>query len=289
MRHMQYFLAVAEHNNFARAAHSLGITQPPLSQGVQRLERQLETRLFYRRPEVRLTPDGEALLARARVLVEAAEAIVSIRSAPRAGFVLGVTAQMPSRRAAALVRAVRLATQDAAVPSVVTAGSVALIEQLTDGRLDAAVVVHPMVLDAVYAEPTVTRLRTWALLPEAHPLAGRRSVGLGQLAGSPLVTAPRSDNPAAHDLLRDVVTTSGLILSAAPAPDDRSALLAAAAGHCIALSADARLSAPGCARVALDGDPVPLRIRLVWPGAGRRAPDPDVRAALLAAMDGRST
>lgn len=278
---MQYFLAVAESLHFGRAAETLGMSQPPLSQGIQRLEARLGSRLFDRGGTVRLTADGEALLPKARVLVAAAETIFASDAAPQGAVRLGVVAQLPSRRTAQLARTLR---SFGPASSVITASSVELVASVALGRLDAALVIHPVVLDAVDAEPSVFRLRTWAVLPDSHPFAKARSVRLADLSGMPLATAARSENPAAHDLLQDVAAAAGIAVLPGVAADDRGAVLAAASGRCMALTAEPKLAAPGCALVDLVGDPLPLRLRFLWGRDTRRTPDPEMRSALVAAL-----
>ena len=74
LRHIRYFLALAEEGNFTRAAAKLGIGQPPLSQQIKDLENEVGAQLFHRVPHgAELTAAGEAFLAEAKTAVDAAE------------------------------------------------------------------------------------------------------------------------------------------------------------------------------------------------------------------------
>lgn len=280
LRHVTFFVTIAEERHFGRAADRLGMTQPPLSQGLRRLETHLGARLFERNArEVTLTPAGRALLGPAEAFVAAADALQ--RSALEHGEAgstvrLGVVGALRPEVVAALAAAVRDAS-GSGVETVVSS-TVDLADRLAAGRCDLAVVRHPGVLSDLAAGPVV-RLPTRLLVPAGRAPGGRlRWAALRDLS---LALPPRGHHPAAHDQLVDAVARRGVTPRVIAVEDDRALLAAVAADRAFTVGSDLAAGAAGVA--ALDpADPIPVRVRPVWhPGA---PPDEAVREAVVAAL-----
>ncbi len=279
LRHLEFFVAVAEEEHFGRAAARLGMAQPPLSQGLQRLERTLGTVLVDRSSRgARLNAAGRDLLPRARALLEGADDLRRAAGAHGAAPVrIGAVPQLPVRTVAAL------ATASSGPREIVTAPSTELLDSLAAGRLDLAVVVHPALLGSLESGP-IHRLATTLLLPARHPAAAAPGpVALRSLRGLALATPPRAHGQASHDLLLDTLEQRGLATTPLTAPDDRAALVLVATGRAFAISAERDVQAPGIVARPVAGEPLPLRLRVAWRGQG---PDPTVREAVLGVLDG---
>ena len=185
LRHLRYFVAVAEERHFGRAAARLHIAQPPLSQQIRRLEAELGEPLLYRTTRsVELSPAGEVLLERSREILAAVDAAVDdARRAARGeygrlaiGFTGSSTYEMLPSLAAALRRELPGVVLDLR-GELLTPAQVA---RLLDGTLDLGLLrppVHERDLDTevLRSEPLI------AVLPESHPLADSDAVPLEQL------------------------------------------------------------------------------------------------------------
>ena len=267
-------MAVAEEGHFGHAADRLGMTQPPLSQGVRRLEDRLGVTLLTRTARgVGLTSAGSELLPRATALL--ADAVRFTEDAQRhrdahTELRIGVVPQLSAWHVAAVVDGVRRA---GARTVTTVASTVELVGSVTAGQLDCALVHHPALVHPLECG-AVVKLPAEFLVPAGHAVT--RFAHLRDLV---LATAPRSHNTAACDLLVDSLRAKGLDPTVVPAPTDREVVAAVAAGGAFGLTADPNLRAPGVERVALGGDEFFLRVRPVW-----RAAEPGLRAVVEEAL-----
>lgn len=184
LRQLRYFLAVVDHLHFARAAESLHISQPSLSQQIRALEEELGVVLFERsRRHVALTADGEALLPYARRLValaQDAEEEFAARSGLSRGRVrLGTT---PTLGGHLLPRVISgfFRKYPGLELTITEDGSDHLARELERGQIDLALLVeHPNMHGALF-EPLLEE-EIVAVLPQAHPLSERGTIPLREL------------------------------------------------------------------------------------------------------------
>ena len=211
LRHLRYFVAVAEELNFGRAARRLHMAQPPLSVAIRQLEQELGTNLFARTSrEVRLTEAGEAFLVGARRTLAEADAAVAATKRVAAGE-LGVvrvgynwsagfdTLPALGRELARVRPDIDLATEEMR-PRVMAAA-------LQSGTIDVAVALWPDVVAELSYLP-VRRERIVAVLSVDHPLAHEHAVGLEALADDFLVF-PREIAPRLHDFYVGLCRAAG--------------------------------------------------------------------------------
>lgn len=197
IRHLRYFVAVAEELNFTRAAERLHIAQPPLSTQIKALEEELGAELFVRdKRRVFLTQAGQELLERARNILSAtADARTAVRSAATGALgrlSLAYTASaMFTERLPAALRQFR-----AAHPQLeLTLHEMASLDQfaaLHERTLDVGILRKPDVLppDGVTIEPWY-HAPLVAAIPRTHALARRVGLRMADLRGEPLITYPR--------------------------------------------------------------------------------------------------
>jgi DNA-binding transcriptional LysR family regulator len=219
LRVVRYFVAVAEHGNFGRAASEVHITQPSSSRQIRGLETQLGATLFERTPQgSRLTAAGTAFLAHARILLaEAATAAAHTRAAaaPRS-VTIGYTTNLVIAPAVRELRRRRPDTQVSTRHLDWNGAHPALLQR----RVDAAVTRLPIPVDGVeimvlYREPKVL------LLSRRHRLAGRDWVDLADIAGEIM---PRVSDAAWNAHWRIDPRPDGRPAPDGPVIDDKSEL-----------------------------------------------------------------
>jgi DNA-binding transcriptional LysR family regulator len=266
-RYLQIFVALADEQHFGDAARVIGITQPPLSQGLRRLEALVGAKLFERGPgQVELTPAGKALLPHARRALNAIDEFHHAASAQDPEGVeirLGLAPEVPASVGAAVAAACSAAVRGSRV-SVISAPTSSLVQQVSAGRLGLAAVLHPAVLDGLEAGP-VTLMPTWALVPTALYPDDGAALPLGKLHGLPIAVRPRAEAPAARDLVLDTLALHRPGGGTVIVTDERAGLAMAAAGQAIVVTPDPSLAAAGVGRHSLIDNPLPVRLRLVWP------------------------
>jgi DNA-binding transcriptional LysR family regulator len=261
LRHLRYFVAVAEESHITRAAERLGIQQPPLSQQIQALERELETQLFRRKPRgVELTPAGEALLDEARaILARADEAVAAVKRTARgeAGRIgIGFTSSASFHPF--LPRAIR--TFREAHPLVALtleeSGTTELVDALRARSLDVAFVRSPVgESDDLFIRPLLEEAMV-AALPSGHPLsASRDPLPLAALARDTFILYRRPVGPGLHDAIVAACDRAGFsptIGQEAPRMLSTLSLVAAGLGVTVVPASMSRLEAEGVAYRPLD-------------------------------------
>ncbi|MBU6269477.1 MAG: LysR family transcriptional regulator, partial [Sphingomonadales bacterium] len=185
---LRYFLAVAETGNFSRAARAVAVTQPTLSAGIAKLERQLGARLFDRdQRRVALTPAGARFLARARRIAEEYDlALQELGHVPQPRVLrVGVLATIPTATIEALLARHHETATDETL-EMLEGSERDLAERLDRGRLDLALAaVRPH--HARFRPEALAHERYLMVLPHEHPLAAAPSLRPEQLAADPMV------------------------------------------------------------------------------------------------------
>jgi DNA-binding transcriptional LysR family regulator len=261
LRHLRYFVAVAEELHFRRAAERLYVAQPAVSEQIRKLEQELGVRLFDRtQRRVALTIAGGALLEEARHVLRHAE--VAQQAARNAGDRATMRLRigyLPDSLPISVPRALRhLAVSTPSVQvDLETGPALRLIEELRARRLDAVVAALPAPVSGLQITPLGEQHAAVAL-PAAHPHANDSAVALEQLAPERLVMLPREVNPAFHNAVVAMSRSAGLSPTFVTVSEPRveHVLLAVAAGAGIALLPDSvieRYAIPGVHFVSLEG------------------------------------
>lgn len=265
LRHLRYFVAVAEERHFGRAAERLHMAQPPLSQQIRQLEAELGLTLLIRTTRrVDLTPAGAAYLERAREILGAVDAAAheaaSIASGRRGRLLIGCVGSATYSLLPALARTLR-----AELPEVEFGfrGEMLSPDQaaaLTDGTLDLGLL-RPLPTGDSGGGLSITHLRQENLLvaiPKDHRFAGRRRVRIADLDGEGLVIHAGSGRSAMNAMIQELFDSAGIRGHIAHEVAETSTLVtfvAAGLGVAIVPEPTAALAVPGVVYVPLTGTP----------------------------------
>jgi DNA-binding transcriptional LysR family regulator len=251
LRHLRYFVAVAEEENVTRAAARLHVSQPPLTRQIHDLEEELGVALFERNGKsIRLTEAGRVFLKQARAsLLRVEEAVAAVRAAAREqhgelrlGYAPSPTVEILPLLLSAFQKHcpnVRVVLHDHSSPE--------MLAGLREGRLHAALMMQPSKPAArgLIFEP----LRTYPvgiLVPPAHPLARSRAVTVDDAFAEPLVVFSRKEYPDYHEFMDRIAGKRVKRLRIVEECDSGPSLMAAvASGNGIAISASIVATAAG--------------------------------------------
>ena len=277
LRHIRYFLAVAEERNFTRAAARLGIGQPPLSQQIRDLENEIGAALFHRVPHgAELTEAGSAVLPEARAAIASAEkAKLAAQRATRGEtgrLALGFTASSAFNTAVSgTIRRFRGQWPDVSL-SLTEMKSNWLMEKLMRQEIDAAFIrpgledPKDVLLKRLADEPMLIAL------PAHHPLAKFTTVPLAALAGEPVILFPRTVGLSLYDDIVRGCRDAGfelVVTQEAPQIPSVVNLVAADLGVSIVPASIAHLALDGVAYRPIEGPPLVARLGLAMLKARR--------------------
>jgi DNA-binding transcriptional LysR family regulator len=246
LRHLRYFIAVAEEGHITRAAERLGMQQPPLSQQIRALERELDVQLLRRKPRgVELTEAGRALLADARaILAHIDHAFATTRRTARGEqgrIAVGFTSSAPFHPfVPRVIRAFRESFPLITL-TLEESGTTELIEDLRHERVDAAFIRTPVTDPLGLTVNPLLEEAMLVALPSAHSLASGdaadgKALTLAALAAETFIVYRRRSGPGLYDAIFAACHAAGFSpLVGQEAPRIVSTLNLVAAGLGIAI------------------------------------------------------
>jgi len=247
LRKLRYFVAVAEHRHFNRAAEQLYIAQPVLSRQIRSLEQELGCALFLRTTRsVQLTPAGEQLYEDARGILASVDAALRRVHEVDRGVERLVVAFSPGLHVSEAVRAFT-----ATHPGVqIELFHLKWWEQdapLRDGRADVGYLRHPFDDTGLRTVPVGSEQKV-ACLPVTHPLARRRALVMADLDGETVLDARERRTSSVEEKFELIAAGQGIAMvpSSVAGSYSRPDLVylpvtdSASVGTCIAVAKDRR-------------------------------------------------
>ena len=210
LRHLRYFVAVAEMENVSRAALKLHVSQPALSRQIRDLEGELGFSLLERTAKsVRLTDAGRAFLDDARALLQNAdEAVTRARALASAEPTELHVGYSPTPTAEILPKTLRAFQR--AMPKVHVRlhdwSNKDILNGIRDGRLQLGLIVPPLKASALHdvRYDELFQERVCVAVAPQHPFARRRVIPITEVAAEPLIGLTREDYPSYYDYLSTI-------------------------------------------------------------------------------------
>ena len=273
VRHIQAFIAVAEELSLRRAGRRLGVSQASISRQVQQLEHELGLTLFLRRRDgIELTHQGTLMLDQAMRLAAAAaefaDHMKTVESHRRGVVRLGIAWGLWDA-----VNRVRAKHESRGTGVAVLGNDMASwnqVEALRQRRIDVGLIRLPcdtreLQCAVLYSECVV------AILPAAHPLAGRSSVKLAELAHDRLLLHDRDHAPTIYDKIFELYSGAGItphIVATTASPASPAGMISVASGKGIYIGLGSLMTsmkdAPGIAVVRIEDPRAALQVCIVW-------------------------
>lgn len=276
LRHLRYFVAVAEEENVSRAALKLHVSQPALSRQVRDLEEELGFPLLERSAKsVRLTDAGRAFLEESGAVLERVEQAVAKarevatrgREELHVGYAPSLTARVlpPTLRGFQAARpGVRVLLHDLSTEEMLT--------QVREEKLQIAFVVRPSraMLRGIHFEDLLTDVMMLAVAPQ-HPWAARKSIPVREAAQEPLVIYDRKEYPEYYASLPEIFGVARQKLRIAEEHDSVTSMIAgieAGGGVAIVSASISCFSSGRLKLLPLTPKPKPIVVGAAWPERG---------------------
>ncbi len=215
LRYLRYFVAVAQTQHFTRAAEMLGMSQPPLSQQIRRLEQEVGTPLFYRQTRgVELTEAGEAFYDDACQILALSDAAMEKAKGIARGIngklYLGVTSSnaFHPQIFTALAQFRQRYSQVALFQKEDNMAT--LMQELHEGQIDAAFVRLPCENSKMFNLKLIDEEPMVVALHRSHPLAVNGQIALGELRHTPLIIFPQQVAPGLYELVYNACLRAGI-------------------------------------------------------------------------------
>jgi len=212
LRHLRYFVAVAEELHFGRAAQRLLMAQQPLSRQIRDLEAEIGVDLFHRtKRTIRLTEAGQVFLTEARKTLQQAEQAIILAQQTGRGeigkFAVGFTGPALNTVLPKVVRRFKEKHPQIEL-TLERLQTNEQVEALRSQQIQAGLL-HPPIADDSLSLNVIHREGLVAVLPDSHRLARSKHISISKLAHEPFIFYPRHIGPVLYDRILSLCQQAG--------------------------------------------------------------------------------